>query len=306
VFAAFLTTILFSLSAICGHRSARLIGGTEANFWRITLAAICLGAWSFGFGVGLSGNALPVFLLSGIAGIGVGDVAYFQALPRLGPRLTLLLTQCLTPPVSALVEWGWLGTTLTIRQMLCGLVVLAGVGIALTPGKHLGLSRRELSTGTTYCVLSAAAGALGAVLSRKAYAIAHACDQPIDGANAAFQRVLGGLFIAGVCLLVVKRQVWRLQANAPHRLAVETAKKKWRGVWFWVVLNSLAGQTIGVSLMQRALENTPTGIVLAIIAITPIVVIPFAYIFEGERPSLHALVGGVIAVAGVIALLFSR
>ena len=110
VFAAFLTTILFSLSVISGHRSAKLIGGTEANFWRLTCATFFLAIWAYGFGVGLEGNAFPLFFLSGIIGIGIGDVALFQALPRLGARLSLLLIQCLTAPIGALIEWLWLGT----------------------------------------------------------------------------------------------------------------------------------------------------------------------------------------------------
>ena len=44
MFAAFLTTILFSISVVCGHRSAKLIGGTEANFWRLSYRAAD-GAW---------------------------------------------------------------------------------------------------------------------------------------------------------------------------------------------------------------------------------------------------------------------
>jgi drug/metabolite transporter (DMT)-like permease len=71
-------------------------------------------------------------------------------------------------------------------------------------------------------------------------------------------------------------------------------------------MNSLAGQTLGVSCMQWALETTPTGIVLAIIAIAPIVVIPLAIVFESEKPTVHSLAGGVIAVAGVIGLTLAR
>jgi len=59
VFAAFLTTILFSISVVCGHRSAKMIGGTEANFWRLTSATIMLSMWAFGFGIGLGGDAFP-------------------------------------------------------------------------------------------------------------------------------------------------------------------------------------------------------------------------------------------------------
>jgi drug/metabolite transporter (DMT)-like permease len=306
VFAAFLTTILFSISVVCGHRSAKLIGGTEANFWRLTCATIMLGVWSYGFGNGLAGDAFPLFLLSGILGIGVGDVALFQALPRLGSRLSLLLIQCLTAPFGALIEWGWLGTTLTLWQILCGLTILVGVGLALTPSEHLRLTRRDLLAGVAFSTIAALGGALGAVLSRKAYAIAHAASQPIDGANAAFQRIVGGLLIGAICLLIVKRRVLRIQAHAPHEMVVEVSKKKWRGVWPWVLVNSLAGQTLGVSAMQWALETTPTGIVLAIIALTPLVVIPFARVLENEKITARSLAGGAIAVAGVVGLTLAK
>src|SRR5258706_5056816 len=306
VFPAFLATFLFSISIVCGHRSAKLIGGTEANFWRLAVATFLLGIWAFGHGIGLSGVAFPIFLLSGILGIGIGDVALFQALPRLGSRLSVLLIQCLAPPFGALIEWGWLGTTLTTWQIVCGLTILAGVAIALIPGEKLKLTKRELMVGTLYSMLAALGGASGAVLSRKAYAIAHASGQTIDGANSAFQRIVGGLLVAGLCLLIVKRREFRIQARAPRHLVLEASKKQWRRAWPWVLGNSIAGQTLGVSCMQWALETTPTGIVLAIIAITPIVVIPFALVIEGERPTVHSLGGGAIAVAGVVALTLSR
>ena len=306
VLAALLCTILFSVSIVCGHRTAKLIGGTEANFWRLTCATVFLGAWSCGRGVGLAGSAFPTFLVSGIVGIGIGDVALFQALPRLGSRLSLLLINCLTAPLGALLEWFWLGTALSLRQVASGLVILIGVGLALTPGKHLKLGPRELVLGTAFSVLSALGGAAGAVLSRKAYAIAHVSGQHLTGAEAAFQRVVGGLFIAGVCLLVVKRRALRIQAAAPPQVILEVSKRKWLGIWPFVLVNGLAGQTLGVSFMQWALETTPTGIVLAILATTPVVVLPFSVVFEKERPSVYSLVGGAIAVAGVVALVLSR
>lgn len=304
--AAFLTTVLFSISVISGHRSAKLIGGTEANFWRLTCATFFLGIWAYGFGIGLDGNAFPLFLWSGIVGIGIGDVALFQALPRLGSRLSLLLIQCLTAPFGALFEWLWLGTGMSTAQILSGLIILTGVGIALAPAKHLKLGRRELILGTIAALLAALGGAIGAVLSRKAFEISRLSHEPIDGPNSAFQRIVGGLLFGGLCLLIVKRREFRIQARAPKALVSEVSKKKWRGVWPWVLANSVAGQTLGVSCMQWAFKTTPTGIVLPIIATTPIVVIPFSYLIEGERPTIHSIVGGVIAVAGVVALAFTR
>jgi drug/metabolite transporter (DMT)-like permease len=306
MFAAFLCTILFSLSAVSGHRSARRIGGTEANFWRVTVAALFLGLWAFSFGTGLQGGALPLFLLSGVAGIGVGDVAFFQALPRLGARRTSLLAQCLTPPSAALLEYLWLGTKLTPTQIACGAVILAGVALAVAPTDRSENTRRELTVGTVFCALSAFGVALGAVLSRKAYEVTHTFHQPIDPGTAGLQRVLGGLMLAGFWLLVAKQQVLKLQKQAPPELVAETARQKWRAVWFWVLLNGLAGQTIGVTCMQWALETTPTGLVLAIISTTPIMLIPVAFLFEGEVPTRRAVVGGVIAVGGTIALTLAK
>jgi drug/metabolite transporter (DMT)-like permease len=306
VFAALLCTILFSVSITCGHRSAKLIGGMEANFWRLALAAGCLGVWAYALGVGAGGAAFPLFFLSGVIGIGIGDMAFFQTLPRLGSRLTALLTGCLSAPLAALIEWLWLGTKLSLAQILWGLVIVAAVGVALMPSEHVHRTRRALFIGTVYAVLASLCGAAGGVVSRKAYEVAHAGGGHIDGGNAAFQRCLGGLLLAGIGLLVVKRHALKVQAHAPHDLVVETSKRKWRGVWPWVLANGFAGQTLGVSCMQWALDTTPAGIVFAILAITPILIIPFARIMEDERPTLHSLVGGAIAVAGVIALAFSR
>jgi drug/metabolite transporter (DMT)-like permease len=306
VFAALLCTVLFSISITCGHRSAKLIGGTEANFWRVSLAALLLGVWAYAFGNGVAGAAFSLFFLSGLVGIGIGDVAFYQSLPRLGSRLTSLLNGCLSAPLAALIEWIWLGTSLSTAQILWGLLTVGGVGLALMPGEQVQRTRRALWIGTLAALLASLAGAAGGVLSRKAYEVAHAAGEHLDGGNAGFQRVLGGVLPGAICLLLVKRRTFKIQAQAPHALVVEASKRKWRGVWPWVLANGFAGQTLGVSCMQWALETTPAGIVFAILAITPIVIIPFAFVLENERPTVRSLVGGAIAVGGVVALALSR
>jgi len=294
--------MLFSVSGVCGHRSAKSIGGTEANFWRLTFSAVFLALFAYIWGVGTESPSFPLFFLSGVVGVGIGDVAYFQALPRLGSRLSLLLIECLSAPVAAIIEWVWMGTTLTSTQILCGMVVLLGVAIALTAGKRGSISRKDLLSGSALCALSALAGGYGVVLSRKAFVVDAAVGVSLSGGNAGFQRVLGGLLVGGICLLFVKRKEFRIQARAPRQLVNEVATRKWKAVWYWVLLNSLAGQTLGVSCMQWALKTTPGGIVLAIIALTPILIIPLAVWMEGERPSRISLVGSLIAVGGVVGL----
>jgi drug/metabolite transporter (DMT)-like permease len=306
MFAAFLATFCFSISAVCGTRAARLIGGIEANFWRLALAAFFLSLWAFTGGNGLGGGALPIFLLSGLIGIGIGDAALFEALPRLGSRLSVLLIQCGTAPIAAVVEWLWLGTTLGAVQILCVTIILAGVAAALSPNEHLHIPRTRLGTGILFALVGAAGNGLGAVLSRKGYAIAFANHEPMDGGTAGFQRLLGGLLIAGVLLLVTKRHFLRLPEGAGDLVNTAGARDKWRRIWPWVLANSLAGQTVGMSLMLWALKTTPTGIVTAVTALTPLVVIPFARVMENEKVTPRALIGGAIAVAGVVGLAIAR
>jgi drug/metabolite transporter (DMT)-like permease len=290
---SFLTAILWSISVVCATRSTRYLGGALANLARLFLGTILLALWAHLFGKGLSGAGLWFFVLSGLAGFGLGDVAGYEALPRLGSRLAILIMQCVAAPIAALIEWLWLGTTLSPVQIFCGLLILAGVAIALAPKDHLQIGRKRLVSGVVFGLVAALGQALGAVLSRKAYQVAHLAGQSIDGGTAAYQRILGGLGLVALYFIVIKARA-KESASSPAGA--------WRAAWPWVIFNALAGPTVGVSCYQWALATTPSGIVLPIVATTPLIVIPFAYKIEGDRPGVRSLIGGAIAVAGAIAL----
>jgi drug/metabolite transporter (DMT)-like permease len=299
---ALLATVLFSWSVLFANRSAKLLGGVTANFARICLATALLAVWAHGFGGGLGSPGFRIFFLSGCVGFGLGDVALYQALPRLGSRLTILMVHCLAAPFAALTEWLWLGTTLTRAQIFFGIVILGGVTIALAPREHLHLAPKERCLGILFGTLAAFGQGFGAVLSRKAEAVNQFAGESIDGGTATYQRILGGLLITSLFVLWVKRRPRKSPtANDPKELS-RGSKAVWRAAWPWVVLNSLAGPTLGVSCYQWALKTTPAGVVLPIVATAPVVIIPFAYLLDGDRPGLRSVIGGVIAVAGAIAL----
>ena len=300
VLPAFLTAILWAISIVCASQSAKQLGGSEANFWRLVVATMLLALWAHTCGQGLRGDSFPLFLMSGVIGVG-SDVFLFQALPRIGSRLSLLIIQCSAALFAALVEWLWLGTRISGRQAAACVIILAGVAMALAPGQHLNVKRGALAAGICFGLLAGFGNGLGAVLSRKANAVAEAAHQNIDGGTAAYQRLIGGLFVAGVCLLVVKRREIAAQVThaSPPRLP---PTEKWRRVWPWVLANAFAGQTLGVTCYQWALKTTRSGLVLAIVATTPLVVIPFARVVEGEKIEPRSVVGGIVAVVGVILL----
>lgn len=133
--AAFLTAIFFALSAVFANRSIRAVGAARANLGRLIFAALCLGAYAHLAGNGLRGAGRDWLLLSGVIGMGLGDLALFMALPLLGSRLTVLMTQCLAAPIAMLAERLWLGTRLGPAQLLWSFVILAGVAFALLPSR---------------------------------------------------------------------------------------------------------------------------------------------------------------------------
>ena len=300
--AALLTTLLFATSTVCGYRTAKQVGGIEANFWRITLATMFLTVWAFTFGSGFRG-APEWFMLSGLFGIGLGDSAYFQALPRLGSRRTVLLCQCLTAPFAVLIEWLWLGNKLNRLEILCVAVILVGVAIALAPGDHLKISPRDWKIGLGASILAAFGGAVGAVIIRKGYAAIHAADLHVDAGTTGYQRVLGGILIPTMTLLIFKSRSAHAHGPAFAENTLRVSRDKWTRIWPWVLANALAGQTLGVTCMQWALQTTPAGIVTAIIATTPIVLLPMTRIVEGEKIGVRSLIGALVAVSGVIGLI---
>ena len=78
-------------------------------------------------------------------------------------------------------------------------------------------------------------------------------------------------------------------------------------VWPWILGNALAGQTLGVSCLQWALATSRSAApVLVIVSTTPILVIPLARVFEGERITVRALLGAVITVGGVAGLILAK
>jgi drug/metabolite transporter (DMT)-like permease len=291
--ASFLTTIFFSLSVIFAARSAKVLGGPVANLGRICVATVLLAVWAHGFGAGLRGASLPWFFLSGVIGFGLGDMALFGALPRIGPRLSILLTQCLAAPIAALVEWAWLGTTLRTVDLACAAVILAGVAIALAPDRGMEVDPRTFWIGVLFGVGSALGQAGGAVLSRKANEVATLTNFPIDGGTAAYQRIIGGVLMTAVAF-VVFRQSRSLEPDGPT--------DRWRKGLPLVLANALAGPAIGVGCYQWALRTTASGIVLPIVATSPLITMLLSWWLNNTRPTRRAVLGGFIAVAGAVAL----
>jgi drug/metabolite transporter (DMT)-like permease len=118
--------------------------------------------------------------------------------------------------------------------------------------------------------------------------------------------VLGGALVPAIILLAAKWRSARTHGGVFEGKTLNVSREKWGRIWPWVLGNGLAGQTLGVTAMQWALEKTPTGIVTSIIAMTPVVLLPMTRVTDGEKIGIRSLIGALIGVGGVIGLALCR
>jgi drug/metabolite transporter (DMT)-like permease len=275
---------------VCAARSAKLVGGSRANLLRMLIAAVLLGIWAHNFGHGLGGAALPWFIASGVVGFGLGDVAMFASLQRIGPRLTMLLTHCIAVPLATITEWVWLDSKLGGAQIVCAAVIMGGVALALAPDRGEAIPRRTFWVGVLLGLGSAMGQGFGSVLSRKANFAAIAAGQSVDGGTAAYERILAGIVVAFIFFLLLRKLDAQPEAGI------------WPKAWVWITANALAGPSIGVAVYQWGVATTHTGILMPIVATVPVITQLLVWWIDGQRPTVRTLLGGAVAVAGVIAL----
>jgi drug/metabolite transporter (DMT)-like permease len=242
--------------------------------------------------------------------MGLGDLGVYAALPLLGSRITVLMTQCLAAPLAALGEWLWLGTRLTTAQIAWGMLILTGVAIAITPSRSSPPRVRVRPIGFLFGFIAACGQGFGALVSRKGVNVAAAAGESVQhatfGLTAAYQRILAGFVfvLIWICLVQLYRRL-TARAAGPGSESDGSPTRN-RRTWGWMIANGFAGPVLGVGCYQWALATTPSGIVLPIAATAPLLSIPIAFWLEGDRPPRRAILGGVLAVAGCIALTAAR
>jgi drug/metabolite transporter (DMT)-like permease len=139
---------------------------------------------------------------------------------------------------------------------------------------------------------------LGAVISRKANEVAQWHGQSIDGATAAYQRILAGVLVTLVGWWMVRL------FGAEREQAVR--RENWVRAAPLIAANAFSGPILGVACFQWALMASPSVVVLPIVSMSPLVTMGLTWAVEGNVPRKRACAGGLVAVAGASALAWLR
>lgn len=229
----------------------------------------------------LNFTSFMLLFLSGAIGIGFGDSVFFESLTYLGARRALLL-EAIAPPLSAFLAVLWLQEQLNLSAWLGIFLTVAGVAwvvVERTPEQIQ--AQLQLRRGVILGLMAAFAQASGAVLSRSALA-----DTTVSPLWSSLIRLTAGV-IALLIWLIGRQYSW--QDLQPLRA---------RKFLLILALASFAGTYLGIWLQQTALKYTATGIAQALVATSPLFIIPIA-VLTGERVSLRAILGAVVALAGI-------
>lgn len=253
--------------------------------------------------------------ISGLLGMGIGDVLIYEAFVTLGPRRTTQ-TLVLAPAVAVVIGWLTLGEALSGTTLLGVVIILSATSYAVLAGQrspretpviaagesgdvesvdedpsestapHRGEPGHVTMTGLLCAVGGAVCMAAGAVTGRQAFVN----SAPVDTYVATLVRV----GVAGIFLWlapVVRRQV-------PRTLALLRGGH----VLSRVSIGTLLGPFIGMSCYVAALKTTPAGLVSVLVATSPLFAIPVTIIRYRARIGLDIWVAAAIAVGGAAVL----
>ena len=287
--AALGTATCWSFTGLFFAEAARRVGSLRVNLLRLPVALALLSFTLVATGgslTALNGTRVAWLAASGMVGLVIGDLALFEAMRRIGPRLSLLIMSL--APISASVAGLLMLGERPGHLALLG-IALTLAGVAWVVGEQRegkGYGSHE-TAGVALAVVGAVCQGLGLVLAKLGMA------GQVPPLAATWVRM--GTATASIWLLTV------LAGRARHVGPTEAV----RTAGLPILGGAIFGPFLGVWLSLVAARLTEVGVATTIMATTPVLVIPILAVSERYRPSVRALFGTVITVIGV-ALLFSN
>ena len=287
--AALATAVCWAFSSVFFTAASKQIGALAVNRVRLIFAVLFLLVTH----TALTGALLPLNAepyrwlwlgLSGIVGLVIGDTLLFKCYTLIGNRLgTLIMAGA--PVLSTLLALLFLGEHPSLAGILGMLLCVSGIAVVVLERGGNGAAAadpRSFAIGLLYGLGGAAGQAVGLVLSKA-------------GLGGGFPAISGVMIRMLVALLVI----WSLTLLARQGGATLRALGKERSVPLNLLGGSLVGPFIGVWLSQIAVQQTYVGVASTLMAITPIVLLPIARWYYKEAVSTRAVLGTLLALAGV-------
>jgi drug/metabolite transporter (DMT)-like permease len=303
---AFCTTLSWSIGIFPFTEAARRLGPNSVNHFRLVMAVIFLSIISLIY-LPLSFTQLftsPLsehwlwFGLSGVIGLALGDYFSFTSFAILGPRISSIFTT-LAPAAALFSGYFIIGERINFIGITGILITIAGV-IWLTLSRSAKAKMKDhehgkVEKGILFGILSAICQGVGVVLANKGFTYQqNNVDLPF------FQATL----IRMICATVIVFFITIVRGKLKE--VIRPVLKNKNNGNIYTLGGTIFGPVIGVSLSMLTvsiLHNKPS-VAQTIFSLIPIFALPLSYIFYKEKITVKAILGALIAIAGVIVLIW--
>jgi drug/metabolite transporter (DMT)-like permease len=291
--AALLTALCWSSNSIFFSLAGRRVGSASVNhirLWVALLIMLPLHLILFGslFPFSVSPDRLFWFALSGLVGFVLGDTFLFEALVVIGPRLSMLL-MVLAPVFGTVLAWVFLGETLSPAKIGAILLTIAGIAWVISAGhNNHWAGKGKLLTGVLLGIGGAAGQAVGALLSKL-------------GMAGGFSAISGNLIRVTTATLTLG-----LVHLARGRMKEEIGRMRDRRALAEIGAGALLGPVVGVCLSLYAISRTYLGVASTLMALSPVILLPASHFLFGEKITLRAVSGTLLALLGTALLFFLK
>ncbi len=285
------TSFFYAANAVFITRAGQQVGSVISNRTRIVFALLYLiilniVLFRLPLPFDAAANRWTWLSLSGVIGLALGDAFLFQSYLVVGPRIGMLLLS-LSTIFGALEAWAFFGETLRLGQIIgIGLTLAGIVWVILEQGNGKTQFSRHSLIGILFGVLSAIFQATGYVFSKQGL---YGDFSPIQG-NVI--RMLAAALALGLLSLLQKEVGKTIDALKANPSALKQ-----------LAIAALIGPVLGVSSSLLAVQYTEVGVASVLTSLSPIFMLPVSHFFFKEHLGWQAIVGTLLAAAGV-AILF--
>jgi drug/metabolite transporter (DMT)-like permease len=305
-FAAFGTSVSWTIGALIMERSVKRVGVMAVNTLKVAFGSVYLALFSFF----LTGQLFPLHAppaawlylgASAFFGFVIGDYFLFHAYELIGSRLAMLLMS-ISVPLTAVGALFVFGERLGLSSILGIAICVSGIALTVISGKPSADSGDDAGGGAS----------AGSSFAKQSHAARYA--------KGVAYGLLSGLFMA-VATLMTKKGAADIVPVAATQIrifcafvgfvafALVTGKigevgralRNPAGVGS-VAAGGIFGPFIGVGLLLFALQNANAGIVSTLSSFSPVLIILPSVVLFRRRVTPGEIAGAVIAVAGLAVL----
>ncbi len=288
---ALITAFLWSGTSIAFTAASTRIGSLQLNINRMLLAMALLFLTIIIANINYSISLTQVYflVLSGIAGLVLGDTFLFKAFQYIGARVGMIL-MALVPAISTVLALIFLDETISLAGIVGMIITLSGIYIVIIEKKEVHHSKVKTNKlGILYGLLGAFGQAAGLVLAKFAFE-----EGSINGFVATFVRISSSVVMMLLLALVVKR----------YRNPIKIYSKDSKAL-LATIIGTILGPFLGITFSLISIEHTKVGIASTLMAMVPVIMLPLVRFYYKEKLNWRAISGAFLAVGGV-AILFLR